>query len=285
MEGRMHLLKISVICLAVFLAGCADLTAIRDFSKISADSAGFTKVVDDYAQSGDRRLAYMYPTLEKNGEVARLQSEKELRDDQAKELLNVLKAVESYMSALGDLAGDQLVDSSTNIQNLTAQLNTAVPIDPKISKPASAIATLVGKMIADGYRQRNLREAINEANPYIQDINKNFALLLQVGFPLALRAEKATVSDYYDYWHNVASDHNELAAIEILRIKKRDDLARYPEKENALAAYREVFKKIAEGHQMLFDNQQDLKNKALLGTIKQYAIEIRDTMKTVQAAN
>lgn len=281
----MRVVKILIICLTVILAGCADLTAIRDFSKISADSAGFTKIVDDYAQSDDMQLAYMYPPLEKSGEIDRLKNESKARADQAKELLNVLKAVESYMSALGDLASDQIVDSSTNIQKLMTEINAATPIDPKLSKSASAIASLVSKMITDGYRQRNLREAINEANPYIQDIDKSLALLLQKGFPLALRAEKTSVNDYYDYWHNVALDHNELASIELIRIKKRDDTALFDDKEHALIAYREVFRIIAAGHQMLFDKQQDFKNKALLATIKQYALEIRDTLKTIKAAN
>jgi hypothetical protein len=281
----MRVLKIFVICLIVFLAGCADLSGIRDFSKIAADSTGFTNIVDDYAQSNNKRLSYMYPDLEMRGEVAHLQKDSKLRADQAKELLNVLKAVESYMSALGDLASDNIVDQSTNLQNLQSQISAANLIDPKLSKPAFAITSVVTKMITDGYRQRNLREAINEANPYIQDIDKNFEILLQNDFPLALRLEKTSVNDYYDYWHNIASDHHELAAIEILRVKQRDDTVLYEEKEHQLEVYRDVFKKIAAGHQELFKNQHDLKSKALLSTIKQYVLEIRDSLKTIKTAN
>lgn len=281
--SRLLLSRMSVLFCVLLVAGCADLSAIRDFSGTSADSEAFTKIVNDYRQSDDVRLQYMYPPLAKSGEVERLNKDKVLRAQRAQELQRVLESVEIYMNALGNLASDKVVDTNQSMQDLKSRLDASGAIDPALSKPASEIASLVVKMINDGYRQRNLREAINAGNPKIQAINRSLAKLMERGFMLDLRAEQTAVSDYYDYWHDVALEHHELAAAELIRVQKQETLARYDEKKRALLAYRDVFNKIAAGHQVLFDNQRHLDNKALLKTMRNYAQEIRNVAKTMKS--
>ena len=270
--------------------GCADLAAIRDFSKTSADSAAYTAIVTDYARSPDKRLAYITPLSEKAGERARLEAERKVRADQAAELTAVLKAVEAYMSAIGDLAADELVDPTTNVKALMEQLESAKVIQSQITKPATALASLLSKMVLDGYRQRQLRAAINAANTPLQEINRGLGQLFgegaesAAGFPLSLRTDRTAVTSYYDYWTNRAKANKEAAAEELLRVKREQDLSAYGPKAKAIAEYRSVFQKIADGHQLLHDNQQNLANATLLRTIRQYAKEIRGVMKTVEAA-
>ena len=285
----------SAVVLCVFLAGCADLSAIRDFSKTSADSASFTGIVENYAESPDTQLIYLYPEKRKAGEESHLRELKRISHEQAKELLNVLAAVTTYMSAIGNLAADKAADPTENVNQLISELDSAKIIGTDLSKPASAVASLVGKMVMDGYRQKDLRRAIRDANPQLQKIRQNLDILLNEktgGFSLSLRAECTAISDYYDYWHNVAADHNEPAAAEILAFRKRAEIAAYGKncksadglKFRDLANYQAVFDEIANGHQALFDNQGDLANKALLATIKNYAMEIRSTMATIKAS-
>ncbi len=173
---------------------------------------------------------------------------------------------------------------SDAVGKLSKQLESAKALSSNLTKPASALASLVSKMVLDGYRQRQLRNAINEANPHVQAIGAGISQLTagDDGFGLALRAEKTAISDYYDYW--ITEAQKEPVAGEIMRRKKEDALADFGDRDKAIKSYGAVMQKIAKGHQTLFDKQQSLDDKVLLKEIRKYATEIRDTMQTIKDA-
>jgi hypothetical protein len=78
-----RLCAISIATLVSFLAGCANLGAIQEFGKLSADSAGYTKLTDDYLAGPSNQKKYTLTSeADKRDELDRLSKERAKQGDQ-----------------------------------------------------------------------------------------------------------------------------------------------------------------------------------------------------------
>ncbi len=183
--------KLALLALGLLipLAGCANLTAIREFASISSDAAGYRRVVDDYVTGPDRTARYVSPCPD-------CQRQHDEKKRQEPLLLLEQNVVQAYMEALGELAADDLVDYSKEYDALGAAAESAKLIAADKAEAAATLAKLLTKAATDHWRQRQLKEIIARANPPLQIVLDGLRTVMNA-FEVDLSDEKEHARNYY----------------------------------------------------------------------------------------
>jgi hypothetical protein len=272
--------KLALIALGLLipLAGCANLTAIREFAGISSDAAGYRRVVDDYVTGPDRRARYVSPCPD-------CQRQHDEKKRQEPLLLLEQDVVQAYMEALGELAADDLVDYSEEYDALGAAAQNAKLIAADKAEAAATLAKLLTKAATDHWRQRQLKEIITRANPPLQIVLDGLRTVMNA-FEVDLSGEKEHARNYYGSLVLAAGDKPCARCSEpaVAGLKEWQELrfAEIEERHQAVVHYRAIIAKIAEAHQKLFDERDDLANKDTLRQIKAYARDLKKAHKALQ---
>ena len=135
--------------LLITAQGCADLKAIQDFAALSADSAEYTTLVNNYIESPERQKRY-----QPESRHPRLEQMIQERADQKSTLLLRHAVIEKYMAALGTLAADEAVDNTEELSQLTTALQTQAGANPQETEAFGKIAGILTKVASDRWRQR-----------------------------------------------------------------------------------------------------------------------------------
>jgi len=139
--------------------GCMDLKAIQGFANISAESAEYTTLVDNYLDFPNRQKRY-----QPENQHARLDAMAQDRMTRKTKLLLRHEIIEEYMEALGELAADGIVDQTKELSQLTTALQTQAGTSPKETDAFEKIAGVLTKVVRDGWRKRQLQELIKPSN-------------------------------------------------------------------------------------------------------------------------
>ncbi|MBI5875021.1 MAG: hypothetical protein HZB81_04125, partial [Deltaproteobacteria bacterium] len=108
-----------LLFLSLVLSGCADLKSIRAFSEISSESTAYTSFTDDYVKSVERQKRYQDAShYEKLDEIIKE------REAQRSALLAIHKGVSDYMSALGELASDEIISYDKSLVEMSQTMET-----------------------------------------------------------------------------------------------------------------------------------------------------------------
>ncbi|MGE0714058.1 MAG: hypothetical protein AB7P02_01340 [Alphaproteobacteria bacterium] len=273
MSTKVSLRAALVACVAIVTAACADLAAIRQFADISADSAQYTKLAQDYA-AGPVRQKRFQPA----SEHPRLDAAAAARREQLAAITARLSLIEEYMHALGALASDKAPVFDTEIGALGAAVSKAGFAGDAETTAAVTLANLVLRAAADGWRQRQLRELIGQGNAPLQTVIAGLRRIAAEAFLGDLANEQAAARAHYRTLLARSSDPAGKAALEEWIELRQGDMA---SREAAIKAYDAILKNIAEGHQALYDGRDDISRKALLDQLEMYAKLIQKAAKAL----
>jgi hypothetical protein len=156
------------------LAGCADLKGIQVFGKMAPDPAAIQGLTQVYAQQldveEDIKLLGDYP---RNPEVLTADP---VRAQQARAIQQVDSALRDYMQSLAALAGADVVQSSSNVKDVTTGLTSLSKSMPTLGLSSSEI-TVVGQfvqsiadLIESGYRNAKLVAIIHDHDADVQTL-------------------------------------------------------------------------------------------------------------------
>ena len=254
--------------------GCVDLKAIHDFANISAESAEYTALVDQYLEFPNRQKRYQ-PT-ERHPQLEAMAHK---RLAQKSELLLRHKVFEEYMEALGKLASDEIVDQSQELSQLTNTLQSQAGTSPAETEAFGKMAGILTNAISDKWRKRQLQQLIERSNDPLQTILKSLKQIIRDGFGGDDQNEQFAIQSYYRTKISQSTDPAGIAALmewQELREKTVADHAR------AIQTYAAVLDEISEGHQMLYDERKDLTAGQLLTQIKHSAKELKDLYDTIK---
>ena len=155
---------LTAIVLLAFTQGCTtNLKPIQDFANLSAESAQYTTLVDEYLDFPNRQKRYQPVSRHANLDVM-VQD----RAAQKTALLFRQSIIETYMKSLGRLAADEIVDNTEELAQLSAALEAQVPTNPQEAEAYKKIAGLVTTVAVKRWRQDQLQNLIAQANPPIQ---------------------------------------------------------------------------------------------------------------------
>jgi hypothetical protein len=247
----------AVTLVLLLLAGCADLGPIREYADISARSAAYTALVDDYAGFPERQKKYAPPA-----EDARLDGIAAERALQRDVLLRRHAVIADYLDALGQLASDQPIrhGGETSPAGNDADAASFMDIDRILFKAAT-----------DGWRRDQLEELIGESNSHFQTAVGALQKIVREGFGGDADDETVAARKYYDTVLRQATDPAGIAALEEWRETRLSEIDR---RRQAIDAYADLLGKIAEGHQTLYDRRGDLAADDLLAQMRRDARDL-----------
>lgn len=265
--------------LAFVAAGCAaDLESVRNFAAVSADSANYGKLVNDYAESPVRQKEY-----QPDSQQAALDEIAAAREAQKKDLLALQVLVSEYMDALGRLASDEVVNFDSQFDLLTGELKAKQILGEREADAYGKIAKILTNAAADGWRRKKLGTIIADTNADFQIVTGALHAIVDRDFRASLGNEQVAIAKYYggilaQARANPPQQAGIVAVTDIL--KKR--LAEVDARIAAVDAYAAILDRIAKGHQELYEHRANLKDKAVRKDLERYAKDLRRAYKTLQ---
>jgi len=213
------------------------------------------------------------------------------RKIQAEALKEVLSIVTDYMAALAMLSADSTVDYS---KQEAAFKNSITALNQKISSgnrkisdqelgAAGTIITTLLNTAAKAYQAKQVGLIVEQANSPLQSLLAKNGFLYQV-VDLDFRRDLTTEQTAIDIFYSNLSDNSNRAAHEAIEdwkeVRNNDNAKR----RQAVDAYLKVLDKIAEGHQALFKNRDNLDSAALIKQLDQLIVELRKQIQILAQA-
>ncbi|MGH7901721.1 MAG: hypothetical protein ACRENZ_08285 [Thermodesulfobacteriota bacterium] len=305
--GSLHA---SILFVLLFSQGCvANLPAVREFSvtTITASST-FDVIADDLPKSCKRRVEISFipsPSDKLTIEDNRVEYSTEYLDALSKcddletslngiiEVNNVLK---EYAEAIGELASDDVVTFTQELDALESSMkqisiNGNNPFDGPRAVAVSSLAKFLFNAAINGYRQKKLKETIQMGNEPLIEITVGLS---------------DVASDYQVILRNEIQNVKALQANLILQRKKPEnereffklsdaeiDEQLFVSKQmiefieirvNAAEDYENILRKIAEIHEQLYLNTNNLNSARLISEIQAYASELIPLINNIREA-
>ncbi len=264
-----------VLCFCLLLSftqGCADLKAIQDFANISAESAEYTGLVDNYVSFPERQKRYQAP--DRHPQLHAMAQE---RAKQKTALLLRHEIIHEYMEALGSLAADEIVDHSDEISELSQALQGGIGTSPEETEAFGKITGTLTKVASDKWRQGKLKQLIEQSNDPLQTIIRSLQQIVREAFGGDRQTEQATMRNYY---MTLIMESNDPAGKAALQEWQEYRLAQSAKRTKGIQTYSELLTEISEGHQQLYDQRYDL-NPNVLRQIRNSAEEMKELLAII----
>lgn len=269
---RNNIIRLTSALVLTLLASCANLAAIQEFGKLSADSAGYTKLTEEYASSPRRRKQYTLSTDCKQRE--RLDEQTAQRQPQIQRLMLYHKTVSDYMKAVADLASDEATSFDEGIGGLADAAIKEKYIEEDKAKAVKSIASAIASAVTDFYRQRKLKQVIDKANAPLQLVLGDMATLVKA-YEESLRIEKEDAQGYFRTLESTARHQDKQSATaELIRSHGLERDLQLKDRVEAAAQYGKVLQKIGEAHQKLYDNRDKVSDAEVQRQLRQYSRQI-----------
>lgn len=274
----------SLLASGILLVGCADLEAVRQFAKTSAATADYQAVIADYVASPERQKRYQ---PERAAEFLNAQFEE--RKKQRVKLEAAQKVLVEYMSALGDMAADDLPNVDPQIDALGKALEDAkfvgqadALIGKETATAAGSIAKVLVRVVLDHWRQAQTVRIIRDANDHVQTVVAGLREVVLKDFGTSLDIEDEVGRKYFGAPIAAASSRHQTDTVAPLaRIMQLEYADKISERRAKLNAYAAVLEKIGKGHADLDANVDHLNDTALMARLKQYAKDLQVIYKAI----
>ena len=268
-QKRRWLLAGMASCIVVLAASCTDLTAVRDWSKMSLEATQYNEIVTTYTNTPERLKKYD-PAKPWDNMIAD-------RKNQGEALKQILSLVSDYMAALATLSADGIVDYSKDVDSLKTSIGN---LNAKISQDTlGAVGSLVKEIlgaVVKAYQAKQVADIVEKANDPLQVILRaDLRQIVDRDFRSDLANEKDLLTRYYkSFWQKdmtsaaakeaLGEGRTCPAAKEALEEWKEERLEQNAKRVKALDAYLKVLDAVASGHQKLYDNRNKLDAKTLI---------------------
>ena len=278
-QHRRTMLALALLsALLPFISGCTNLQAVRDFAKTSAATADYRQIVTDYVTSPDRQKRYQparsAPQLEASAKV---------RAEQKPKIEAAQTILVEYMTALGDLAADDLPKVDSQVDALGKALEKAkfvgdgdAAIGKETATAAGTIAKILTRAVLDHWRQKQTSRIVREADDSIQTVTAGLREIVLKDFGASLDTESETVRKYFEAPIAAAKSGGDTDAVpplaRILWLEHSDEIKARRAK---LTAYADVLAKIGKGHADLNENVDRLRDKALKERLRGYTKDLQ----------
>lgn len=256
-------------------SGCGDLSAVRDFAKISYQAADYTYLVDEYIGYPTRLKTYA-----PEGKQAALDEQHKARQAQRQGLLALHARVQDYMEALGQLAADETVSFDKEFAGLETVLTDASFASQPQAKAAGELGQLLAKAATDTWRRKKITVLIEEANAPLQTVLDGIDRTLMDAFLADLDDEDQTMGRFYAALQKESADK---AGVRSLQEWRQSHQAKLEQNRRAIQVYAKTIHTIKEGHQKLYDERNDLHKESVVAQIRAYVTQLKSLEKTLRA--
>lgn len=183
------------------------------------------------------------------------------------------------MQSLGRLAADEVVDNTQELAQLSAALESQTPTTPKEAEAFKKITGIVTTVAVKRWRQDQLQNLIEQANTPIQQVLESLHHIVSDGFGGDLQTEEAAIQNYY---MTLTMESQDPAGKAALAEWKDLRMSQVHERSEAVHIYEKVLDHIADGHQRLFDQRQNLTKKEVLQEVGKSVKDLRSLLETIK---
>lgn len=269
MAGRFQLALVTIV-LATVVSGCASFKEIKAFASLSSNAASYDAITRDYIGALDRRKQYQ-PQEFHGG----LEAQKTRREAQRASLDLLQQTVVDYMEGLGGLATGEIRTYDKSLKELSSNLNEATLLTNDEQEAVTALSIMLARAATTAYRQRQIKNLIQDANQPLQDVIKATRKIVSKGVIADLKVEFALVERYYDNLMLAPDSPEEPLAMSLAQEVKVEALGRVHSRIRSAQAYDYVLERISMGHQYLYDNRELIGNDELDRQLRPYIDELR----------
>lgn len=269
-------------------SSCVVLTQISDFAKASQAVGKTFSTIQDGAEPACK-LANGFRSDKFNDMGGKKQDCQYYASIKAP-LAKVNQALFNYISALGNLANDDLSKVGSGFDNIQSDLKTADPTltTAEVTKATSAsgLAKVLTNLWASGYRQHELAKIIGDNNQAVQDVTSFLSDYAANRYCIGLEYDYNTE---HSYCANLADPNKPLApgeplAKEILDRHCTADLDRLDDQKKAVVQFQTALRTIAERHQKLFENRDHLDAKQLAELLGPQTVSLASAAISIKKA-
>lgn len=265
----------SVLAALLVISGCTNLLAVRQYSETANNSLSkVPEVIGDFTASCKRRAQLQPDDKKPDCEKVKMSSEP---------LIEVISVLQKYTQSLGELASDEAITYTENLDSLEKEINGLEKFDKEKVSAVTSIANYVSKLATDTYRRDEVKDAIQKNNQHIKVVTNVIADLIQNDYKSLLETEKETVSKYYNEINVQYSDREPLAVK--IAIKEKDaHMEGVDAKSEAIGPLVELINKIGTEHDKLNSKSGELDSKEVIELVKSYVNEAKPILKQVKEA-
>jgi hypothetical protein len=157
-------------------SACVDPSAVRSFSALAPDPSKVSVLTEAYADAPTKILDLDILHRLDAAALQSLEADKGIRQQQVTAINNLHAVLIDYMKALGSLADDKLVQTSTDAKDVTDGLTALQKADTKLGltdnqiNAVGSISTLLADLLTSVYREHKLADVIRRANAPFQTL-------------------------------------------------------------------------------------------------------------------
>jgi len=198
----------------------------------------------------------------------------------------IYNSMEGYFEGLGKLSQNELTDYSSDalVSALSAKELGPVRIEEQTAAAFSSLSSTLLRATTDFYRRKKLASYIEDANEPMQVLLAKFRLIIGTNLKGELRFKKERM---YTYYMDMKMNNTLLSDYE--KGKATSDyyniLDEIQRKELVLEVFAKSLDEIAGGHQMLYDNRNNLSVKTLKGILQGYSSNVKDLISEFNKLN
>ena len=279
--------RIAYIALATSAAcvACAHPAAVGSFATAAAHTTmQFPQVAGDLYESCVRFEAYRQgrsPTqwYEREGLTHACAS----RDSAVKRVVAVNRVLTGYLNALAALADDRVVAYDRQLDKVGAALINDAHLDKARVKAASGLAAFVATAATEGYRRRQLEQAIASQNDNVRDVVETLREVIATDYANALDVEGEAMTVFYRSLLQEHAARDPLGAV-LVRDVRDERATQLADRRQTLSDYAEALRDVRAGHQRLFASRHEMDSSALAADLAAYAERLQAVIVAFQKA-
>lgn len=300
-----------LLLVADTLSACANLQAVRDFSKQSAQLAAYTDVTNRVVSTPDVLLQQV-PQVASFGPVRdKLKASAQARAERRDSLLKIHNVVAGYMGALANLAGEDTFSLSSSIDKVSGALVEAPDLGIKADTvdAFAKIATVVTSWITEAIQVREVKamvakhgDAMEQMLAGMEDVTSSMLAILEEdqkvsgtfaeyyegGFRFTLGIEQpaptALTGDarkQYEEQMEIARMRRDAVGLLVVRSNaamRADQEAAVSSARSALAGVRLV----RAGHAEMRNNMDKLTSAQVVAQLRRFAADLQDVRSNLK---
>ena len=183
-------------------SGCISMKAVKDYSSYSRKTVeSVNPVAMDFYDSCMRSNIY-----KPFASISECKNEQEV----TKQILKVAAVLNAYGEALGALAGDELVDYSTDVTKLTNEVKNLKSFDDKKVDALGKLSQLIASAATSAYQQKEVVKFIKDCNDSVVTVTNGLADVIDKNYSEAIGLEISAWEDGYKRVEKKARDDRPL---------------------------------------------------------------------------
>lgn len=266
------------LLICFLFSSCKNLSEVNSIAKKSTEGLQKFKELNYSFSSNCQDKCYQRALADARFSLEPPSCDCDIEKKADKNLAKLFKALVIYYKALEKLSDDKLV--ALTLDPVTDPLVKGKYIEEGEIKAYKGLAEKIGAMLTNGYRQKQLTQAIEKAHPDVLVLLKKIQEILDTNLVPTLSTRREELKQVFiDVFSDTLNSNYDRFTIKDRYFKTLNDIEA---KEKALKKYSTSLNKVIQGHQTLFDNRNTLNTEASKAAITSLYEQLNEVLTQIK---